>query len=339
MFSQSQLLDSFNRVHDYLRVSITGKCNFNCTYCNPQGEKSGVEHITSNEENLEIKNLHRLLSIFIERGGIRKIRITGGEPLLRNDLDQILSPLKEWKKKFPLTLALSTNGSLLEKNIPTLINNQIEFLNISIDSLNRRRFKEITGRDNLEKVLNGIEKAIIAGFKKIKLNAVYMQGINEIDCIELVDRFQDQVVDIRFIEYMPIGINDWKRTHFAPYIQLENSLRERFTLIPEENLESETSKNFTILGKNSRVSFISPMSEHFCDSCNRLRLTASGKLRLCLFSPLHDELDLAQLIEQGFTDEEIFLKIQKYLPTKWLKHPPMDELAKMKTAPMVSLGG
>lgn len=332
------LKDSFGRVHDYLRFSITSKCNFNCTYCNPAGFKSGVEHIITNESIMNPVEINRLLKIFIEQAGIRKIRFTGGEPLLRNDLDEIFQNIPTWKKNYDMIFALSTNGSLLKDKAKFLKNSGIDYINISLDSLKKDSFKKITGRNNLEKVISGIEESILTGFKLVKVNFVLMYGINEDEVISVIERFLHYPIHIRFIEYMPIGKNNWNRDYFYEYKKILDLIHEKFNIEKYETEKSSTSKKFQLENSDLSISFITPMSEHFCDNCNRLRITSSGNLRLCLFSEKENGLEIGKILNDS-TDEEIFEKIKNFLPNKWLKHPPMEELAKMNTMQMVELGG
>jgi len=226
-----KLIDRFGRVHTYLRISITDKCNLNCIYCNPadsalRGELS--RSILSYEE------LIRLIKIFVADLGITKIRLTGGEPLVRKNVENLFRMLKEIKDKHPFELGLTTNGILLEDKIDFLKKFGLDKINISLDTLRKERFIAITGADNIDAVFNGINKAEKLGYNPVKINAVIMKGINDDEIPGFIEFVKERNLNIRFIEYMPFTSNGWNEKEFISYQEIKNIAEENYSLVEIE---------------------------------------------------------------------------------------------------------
>ncbi|MFT5571873.1 MAG: cyclic pyranopterin phosphate synthase [Cryomorphaceae bacterium] len=288
--SDTVLIDSFNRQIRYLRLSVTDRCNLRCTYCM-------AEDMTflPKAKVLSLEEMAMVGKAFVELG-VEKIRLTGGEPLVRNgvlELAQELSRLDGLRE-----LVMTTNGVLLDKFAKPMVDAGISRINISIDSLRHDRFKTLTRFGNLDDVLRGIDVAREAGFKKIKLNAVVLKGINDDEVIELTQFSVDKGLDISFIEEMPLGeIDSHKRVETAiENVSIKELLETQFTLEKSDfsDKASGPSRYLKIAGSDSKVGFISPMSDNFCGSCNRVRVTAEGLLLLCLGN--EHSLDLREIV-------------------------------------------
>ncbi|GAB4292548.1 MAG: GTP 3',8-cyclase MoaA [Ignavibacteriaceae bacterium] len=331
------LADRFGRIHTYLRISVTDKCNLNCIYCNPadsafRGELSGS--ILSYEE------LVRLIKIFVTELGIKKIRLTGGEPLVRKNIGNFFRMLKEVKDNFPFELGLTTNGILLNDKIELLKEYGLDKINISLDTLRSERFIAVTGNDNIDKVINAIDKAEEAGYSPVKINTVIMKGINDNEIPDFIEFVKDRNLNIRFIEYMPFTSNGWSEKVFISYKEIKSIVERNYTLVEIDNSKHNVSRDFRIKGHTGTVSFISSISDHFCDGCNRLRVTASGNLKLCLFSPVHSEIKLKDYLRDNkIPDEKIADVILSSLQYKEFKHPELDELLQMDKNNMLRIGG
>lgn len=330
-----QLIDNFNRIHDYVRISLIDKCNLNCIYCNPVNSN---KHYYHNNDLLTADEIVRLLNIFVKQLGVKKIRFTGGEPLIRKDILQILKNISQLKKDFPLSLGITTNGTELEKNIYPLYESGIDYLNISLDTLRPQRFIAITSKDLFKQTLHSIHLAEKMNFKKVKVNAVVIKNINDDELIEFVDYFKDSNIELRFIEFMPFGSNVWQKDGFISAEEMKNKIQSAFNLI-KLNDDNKIANNYIVSGHKCIVGFISSISNHFCDTCNRLRITATGKIKLCLFSseqktPLKD-----YLANENISDIEIAEMISQTLQYKKEKHPEIEELLKLNSNNMPSIGG
>lgn len=332
-----KLTDKFGRVHTYLRISITDKCNLNCIYCNPsdsvlKGELSGS--ILSYEE------LIRLIKIFVADLGFTKIRLTGGEPLVRKNVTTLFRMLKEIKDEHPFELGITTNGILLQDKIEQFKNCGLDKINISLDTLNKKKFIAITGTDCIESVINSINKAEEIGYKPVKINTVIMKGINDDEIPDFIEYVKDRNLNLRLIEYMPFTSNGWNENVFISYNEIKSIVEKNYSLIEIDNNKHNVAKNFQIEGYKGKVSFISSISDHFCDGCNRLRITATGNLKLCLFSSPKTEIGLrSYLRDNNITDEEIAEVISSSLQLKEFKHPDIDELLQMDKNNMLRIGG
>lgn len=321
----------------YLRISITDKCNLNCIYCNPadsalRGELS--RSILSYEE------LNRLIKIFVADLGIRKIRLTGGEPLVRKNVEKFFRMLKEVKDGHPFELGITTNGIFLKDKIKLLKDLGLDKVNISLDTLRKERFIAITGADKIDAVFDGINLAEELAYNPVKINAVIMKGINDDETLDFIDFVKDRNLNIRFIEYMPFTNNGWNEKVFISSTEIKSIVEKNYSLVEVENSRYNVAKNFRIEGHIGTVSFISSISDHFCNGCNRLRVTASGNLKLCLFSPINSEVKLKDYLrDNSISDEEIAEMILSALQYKELKHPEIDELISMDKNNMLRIGG
>lgn len=335
-----QLIDNYNRKHSYLRISVTDRCNLRCFYCLPSKE----EDIAWKPKNklLTFEEIEKLSRIFISLG-VDKIRITGGEPLVRNSLPQLLKSLGKLKPLGLKTLAMTTNGLLLAKHAQSIRDAGVSHLNISVDSLKRERFEKITGRDHLSDVLNGIKASVSCRFPSVKLNVVVIAGVNDdevLDMIEYANKLaqRESAINVRFIEFMPFVGNGWNIEKVIPYTQILSQIESKYKVTPLETEPSAVAKDFAINGYDTSVSFITSMTESFCSTCNRLRLTADGSIKPCLFDP--GEISLRDLLRSGTSEEVLIQTILDALKLKPEAHEPAEELAAgHSNRSMIQIGG
>lgn len=287
--------DSFQRKIDYLRVSLTDRCNLRCFYCMP---KEGVEW-QAPQEILRYEEIERIIGVALKLG-INKIRLTGGEPLVRKN---ILPFIKRIAKMDGLKdLAMTTNGVLLAEKAEALKEAGLKRVNISLDTLNYAVFKEISGFDKLEDVLTGIEKALEVGLTPLKINMVLMKNVNEEDALELAQWTKEKPIHVRFIELMPIG--GAGKNCFLPVQVLKERIEAEEELIPAKAPSGAGPAVYYAFPKAvGTIGFITPLTNHFCHQCNRLRLTSDGKLRPCLMSAL--EVNIKEKLRQGASDDEL----------------------------------
>ncbi len=272
----TQLVDPFGRRITYLRLSVTDRCDFRCTYC-----MSEDMVFAPREQILSLEELYAVADAFIGLG-VKRIRITGGEPLVRKGLLSLLERLGARPELEDL--AITSNGSQLHEMAPQLRAAGVKRLNISIDSLQRERFAAFTRRDKLEQVLAGIEAARAAGFSRIKLNSVVQKGRNDDEVLDLVEFAVERGLDISFIEEMPLGsISSHKREEtFCSSDEVRERIEQRYALVRSSRVTGGPSRYWRVVGSDTQVGFISPHSHNFCGDCNRVRVTAEGKLVLCL---------------------------------------------------------
>jgi len=293
------LKDSFNRIANNLRISITDRCNFRCSYCMPE---EGMVWMDKNEL-LTYEELHRLVRIFSELG-VSKIRITGGEPLMRKDVHSLVSMLSGLDAI--KDLAMTTNGYFLNDQAELLAKAGLNRINVSLDSLDAVKFKEITRRDYLHRVLEGLETIALQGIAPIKINAVIIRGVNDNEVSEFAILAREKPYIIRFIEFMPIGCDDgWNSGKVLPSQEIRERIEYelKMKLVPVEYHGTQPSDRFVFEDGKGEIGFISSVSEPFCEHCNRVRITSDGKLRTCLFS--HKETDLKKLIRNNEKDDTI----------------------------------
>lgn len=309
----SELTDSFGRVHDNLRISVTDRCNIRCVYCMPEQ----VEFLPR-AEILSFEELARLARVAGSLG-VRKIRITGGEPLVRNSLWKLVEAIRQNSDIREITL--TTNAILLADQAADLKKAGLDRLNISLDTLDPARFLSLTRRTGLEDVLKGIEAAISQGFKHTKLNAVAIKGFSEPDIIPLAEFAREKNLELRFIEYMPLDARDaWERGKVLLMEEIIATLQARFgTLQPATGHDpSAPATEFSYHDSGQSVGFIASVSHPFCKSCNRIRITADGKLRNCLFAI--DETDLRALMRTGADDSQLKTAFIDSVKAKWEGH-------------------
>lgn len=291
------LMDTFSRSISYLRISLTDHCNLRCLYCSPQERDKLASH-----ELLSYEEILRVARVAVSLG-IEKVRLTGGEPLVRRG---VLAFIRELAAIPGLgDIRLTTNGVLLAESAEELRRAGIAKLNISLDTLRPERFKEITGVDCFERVWAGIAKARELGFSPIKLNVVAMNGVNDDEFIDFARMTIDEPIQVRFIEFMPIGASSvWNREKYISSQQIMERLAQLGELQPAHSGHMDgPARLFRLPGAKGSLGFISPISHHFCDRCNRLRLTSEGRLRSCLLSDR--ETDLKARLRAGATDQEI----------------------------------
>lgn len=310
--SEPRLIDSFGRVHNNLRISVTDRCNLRCTYCMPE-EVTFLERAAL----LTFEEITRFVEI-VAPLGVDKIRLTGGEPLLRRDLPRLVEMLVAVPGI--KDVGLTTNGILLAAQARPLHDAGLRRINVSLDTLDPDRFRQLTRRDGLEKVIEGILAAKAAGFAPVKINAVSIRGITEHEVVPLARFARDHGLEMRFIEYMPIGADQWERgkVYFAHEI-MDQVEAEVAPLVPAADHDPRTpAMEFEYTDGGGRVGIIASVTRPFCMSCNRVRLTAEGKLRNCLFAL--DEVDLKPLLRGGAPAEEIAALVRKNISAKWEGH-------------------
>ncbi len=333
MAQDGPLLDTFGRSHDNLRVSVTDRCNIRCFYCMPEHP---VEFVPRGEI-LSFEEIERFVRISV-RLGIRKVRVTGGEPLVRKGLPElirILSAINEIED-----LSLTTNGILLEDLAEPLYQAGLRRINIHLDTLDRERFRQITRRDELDRVLAGVEACRRLGYSPIKINVVAVKDLVEPDLVPLARFGREKGLEIRYIEFMPLDAQGlWQRDKvlFAGEI-LERLSREIGPLRPAEDGDPlRPAAEYVFADGIGRVGFIRSVSDPFCRNCNRIRLTADGKLRYCLFAL--EETDVKGLLRSGASDEEIIGVIRSTVRAKWEGHEINTARFVPPPRPMYAIGG
>lgn len=281
------LIDQHNRIHDYLRISLTDSCNFRCAYCMPNEE---IE-VLPQSRLMSTEEIDQIAGIFVEQG-IKKIRLTGGEPLVRKAFPEILNRLS----KYPVELTMTTNGILVHKHMEQMKEVGMRTLNVSLDSLDRETFFKLTKRDQLDQVWNNILLLLKEGFR-VKINAVALNGIIEKEILDFVALTKDYPLHVRFIEFMPFEGNHWKVDKVITARQMLDMVKDKFEVQKLQDEPHATAKKYMVPGHQGTFAFITTMSEHFCGDCNRLRLTADGKMKNCLFGK--EEMDLLGALRQG----------------------------------------
>lgn len=333
MTQSGLLVDSHGRVLRDLRVSLTDRCNFRCLYCLPETEaaqnfyrghwahlpdsKPIVQEWVPRKHLLSFEEIERVVRIAVGLG-IEKIRLTGGEPLLRHDLEKLVARISNIAGI--QDLAMTTNGFLFRQKAHALREAGLRRLSFSLDSLDGENFKKITGRDGLESVLESIALAQELGFHPVKVNAVIIRGLNDHEIEDLAEFGRQRGLSMRFIEFMPLdSARAWLKELVVPGRELLQRLQQRFELRPiaDKNLSS-TAKRWAFADSQAEIGVIAPVSEPFCGHCNRIRLTADGKIRTCLFSVV--EHDLRSILRAGGSDEQIEDWLQAVVLQKEARH-------------------
>ncbi|TKX22863.1 putative MoaC family protein [Elsinoe australis] len=368
----SFLTDTFGRQHDYLRISLTERCNLRCTYCMPE---SGVP-LSPPSELLTSAEIVYLSSLFVAQG-VQKIRLTGGEPTVRKDFLALLGQIGALKSKGLKELAITTNGLVLERRLERMVEAGLTGVNISLDTMDPGMFQIMTRRKGWENVMRGIEKVLKlkeegAGVK-LKVNCVVMRGVNDREVVDFVEFTRDRDIEVRFIEYMPFDGNKWSKKKMVSYGEMVDMIREKYpTLRRVGEGKNETSKTWEVPGFKGKLGFITSMTHNFCGTCNRLRITSDGNLKVCLFG--NSEVSLRDMIRKDNEgrpmDKEAFevvrqLEMNRHQglvgptePSIWLdretelldiigmavkrkkeKHAGMGQLENMKNRPMILIGG
>ncbi|HEX8492898.1 MAG TPA: GTP 3',8-cyclase MoaA [Pyrinomonadaceae bacterium] len=328
------LKDSYGRAIRDLRVSLTDRCNFRCFYCLPHGEPP----IAPREQMLSYEEIEYLGEIFVSLG-IEKIRLTGGEPMMRRDIETIIRKLSAFKPRLR-DLALTTNGYFLPDRALVLKEAGLDRVTVSLDSLKPEKFKRTTGVDVLPRVLNGIEEAKRAGLTPVKVNAVIVRGHNDVEVVDFAQFARENSIQMRFIEFMPLDSgHDWSREDVVPGREIFRRINERFPLVPvAAGRGSETSARYRFADNApGEIGIIAPVTEPFCGACSRIRLTADGQLRTCLFSTV--EHSLRDVLRSGATRAEIIEYIESIVMKKEARHYINDPEFMQPARTMSFIGG
>ncbi|KAI0081077.1 molybdenum cofactor biosynthesis prote [Panus rudis PR-1116 ss-1] len=328
------LIDTFLRRHDYLRISLTERCNLRCFYCMPSDgiELSPKAHILTDDEVL------RLATLFV-KNGVTKIRLTGGEPTVRKGLDGIISRLNQLRIYGLKSIGMTTNGIALHRRLPTLVENGLTHLNISLDTLDPFKFEIMTRRPGHEAVLRSIEVAkTLPELQSLKLNVVVIKGLNDGEVLDFLEMTKDEDISVRFIEFMPFTGNRWDQAKMLPSSELLDRIIKRHSNVVKASDElNDTARSYRIPGYKGSFGFISSMSDHFCGSCNRLRLTADGQIKVCLFDA--KEISLRDQMRQGASDDDLLQTIGLAVRGKQEKHAGMEDIDVVTNRPMILIGG
>ena len=306
----SELIDRFGRIHTDLRISVTDRCNFRCQYCMPEEGMQWLER----SKLLSFEEIERVARVLVERCGVRSIRLTGGEPTVRARLPLLVEKLSA----LDVDLSMTTNAATLDGLADELKAAGLGRINISLDSLDRQRFLDLTKRDQLDAVLAGIDAAVAAGFQPVKVNAVLMRGINDDEIVSFLQMGRDKGVTIRFIEFMPLDAQgDWSSDRVVPYDEILERAAEHFEF---EAIARGTSpaERFRYTDGGGEFGIIASVTEPFCGSCDRIRLTAEGQIRNCLFAL--DHVDLRAILRSGGSDDDLVAAVAGEVDRKWAGH-------------------
>lgn len=364
----SFLTDTFSRQHDYLRISITERCNLRCTYCMPE---EGVP-LSPPSHLLTTPEISYLSALFVSQG-VSKIRLTGGEPTIRRDILPLMHSVGNLRRDGLRELCITTNGIALFRKLDSMAEAGLTGVNLSLDTLDPFQFQIMTRRKGFELVMKSIDRilemnAVGAGIK-LKINCVVMRGVNERDIIPFVEMGKEKDVEVRFIEYMPFDGNKWSQGKMLGYREMLDLIRAKYpTLAKVADHKNNTSKTYQVPGFAGRVGFITSMTHNFCGSCNRLRITSDGNLKVCLFGnaevslrdllrkdrqPLEDAMDAGKSemdrrpalpgsiggLANGQRERELLEVIGRAVKRKKEKHAGMGQLENMKNRPMILIGG
>jgi GTP 3',8-cyclase len=311
------LVDSFGRVVRDLRISVTDRCNFRCTYCMPAEGMTWLDR----SEVLTYEEIERVARICVEKFGVDSLRLTGGEPTVRAHLPQLIAKLAALRLPDGTKpdIALTTNGATLRNIALELRNAGLDRINVSLDSLKPERFFAMTRRDELHNVLAGIAEAQVAGFSPMKVNAVVERGANDDEILDLVRYGRDNNVEVRFIEFMPLdATNEWERNKVVSQDEIVATIAAEFPLELMPSRGAAPADRWRFLDGKGTVGVIPSVTHPFCGDCDRVRLTSDGQFRTCLFAT--DESDIRTLLRNGGTDEEIAELIQIAVGAKWAGH-------------------
>ncbi|KAF8423416.1 hypothetical protein EV426DRAFT_534414 [Tirmania nivea] len=351
------LTDNFNRQHTYLRISITERCNLRCVYCMPE---EGVP-LTPDSKLLSTPEILHIANLFVSQG-VTKIRLTGGEPTIRKDIIELVTELGKLKSKGLKELAITSNGIVLAKKLEKMVQGGLTAVNLSLDTLEPWKFEIMTRRKGLENVLKTIDKALELEVQPLKVNCVVMRGVNDYEIPKFVKMTQEMPVEVRFIEYMPFDGNKWNENKMVPFSSMLSqiqTLHPNITKVADQ--KNETSKTYQIPGFPGKIGFITSMTHNFCGTCNRLRVTSDGNLKVCLFG--NEEVSLRDMMRESEARKEIVMDggvglmqdvrekeriemerqmlevIGVAVKGKREKHAGMGDLEHMKNRPMILIGG
>src|SRR5918993_76190 len=315
------LVDGFGRVHRDLRISVTDRCNFRCTYCMPA---EGMKWLPR-DEVLSFEEIERIARVCVEHFGVDSIRLTGGEPTVRAHLPVLVGKLAAVRTgpadaapSPPVDIALTTNGATLRSMAGDLVGAGLRRVNISLDTLGRDRFIELTRRDELDNVIDGIEAAREAGLDPVKINTVVMRGVNDDEILDLAIFGRERGVTVRFIEWMPLDADQrWKSDAVVSQSEIVAAIGAIFPVDPIVR-GHEPAERFAYRDGAGEVGVIASVTRPFCGSCDRVRLTADGQLRSCLFAV--DEHDLRSVLRSGGSDDDLATVVERAVGTKWAGH-------------------
>jgi cyclic pyranopterin phosphate synthase len=324
--------DNFGRIHDYLRISVIDKCNFSCVYCLPVKK----HHFLPHQKLMKREEIFDIAKIFVELG-VKKIRLTGGEPLLRADIKEIIEDLHTLN----IELAITTNGYFLDNYLDTLIKNNVRSINVSLDTLNEQKFEAITGKNAFKKVYENI-LLLLKNNIHPKVNAVLINPINNSEIIKFIEWTKDLNIHLRFIEFMPFDSNNWDFNKIITLDDVLNILKsEGYSFTKQKDSKNSTSRAYKVNGYKGTFAIISTISNPFCSTCNRMRLTADGKLRNCLFA--QSETDLLSAYRRG---EDIRPMILENIKGKFFQRGGLPDfkdssmlLSKLSSRKMIEIGG
>lgn len=285
--NMNNLQDTYNRIHNYLRISLTDSCNFRCLYCMPEENMQCL----SQKDLMHPQEIFTIAKTFVDYN-VNKIRLTGGEPLVRHDFSEIVQCLAQ----LPVKLTLTTNGVLIHKYVDLFKNVGIKSINISIDSLNESTFKSITKRNALSQVWKNIHLLVKENFH-VKLNVVAMRGVNEHEITDFVNLTCSLPLQVRFIEFMPFSGNRWEKNRVLTTTEMLHNIEKHFSINKLQDSIHNTAKTYQVLGSKGTFAFITTMSQPFCSGCNRMRITADGKMKNCLFGK--EEFDILGELRAG----------------------------------------
>ncbi len=332
-----KLLDSYGRQIRDLRISLTDRCNFRCFYCLPNGEPP----LARKDTILTFEEIEKVCGIFVSLG-IEKIRLTGGEPMLRRDIETLIKKLAKLKVQSPKLkdLALTTNGFSIPEKAKNLKKLGLDRLTISLDSLDSEKFKEITGKDELDNVLEAIETAKKVGLTPLKINAVIVRGRNDDEIVEFARFAREYDVSMRFIEFMPLDSgHEWKREMVVSGREIRDKIKEHFSIeLQQKSRGMATAWNYKFADTSrGEIGIIAPVTEMFCGACSRIRLTADGQIRTCLFSK--EEHNLRDVLRSGASREEIIEFIENVVLQKEASHQINDTDFVQPSRTMSFIGG
>jgi GTP 3',8-cyclase len=310
------LVDPFGRVVRDLRISVTDRCNFRCTYCMPE---EGMKWLPR-EDVLTFEEIERLARLMVERYGVDSIRLTGGEPTVRAHLPVLVAKLAALStRRHRVDLALTTNGATLRLIADELRAAGLDRINISLDTLNRERFVEMTRRDELHRVLDGIDAASNAGFAPVKINTVVQRGVNDDELVDLATFGRERGVEVRYIEFMPLDASGgWTSQSVVGQDEIVATIDAVYPLEPVPARGAAPADRWRYRDGQGTVGVIPSVTKPFCGDCDRVRLTADGQFRTCLFAT--DEFDLRRAMRTGETDDQLADRIERAVGTKWAGH-------------------
>jgi len=330
--SRPKLIDGMGRTIVNLRISVTDRCNFRCTYCMPADNVEFMDR----SNLLSFEEIQRVAQI-VSRMGINRLRLTGGEPLMRKNLPVLIKMLNEVDGIDDI--AMTTNAYFLKDQAQSLKDAGLKRLNVSLDALDPKKFRDVNRRDCLQSVLDGLDTARKVGFKSIKINAVAVRNFSETEIMNLIEMGRSDGFEIRFIEFMPLDSDKvWERDKVLFGHEIVNMIKENYELVPIDNsLEIGPASEYNFADGKGKIGIITAVSNPFCDHCNRIRMTADGKLRTCLFST--EETNLKELIRSGATDKTIIETLKQAVLVKEPGHKiNLDDFERPNRA-MHAIGG